>query len=138
MGETRSEHRTSNIELRTVGLRIVRQDLTGENGGNRDVLAGVPPAVEGGILPLKETMAVSVQYWKCSIRFVGRAFLPPGGKPGSTSAKMAAYGIRAIKKPRIAPGLFELQINYLRRRKASNARPPKPANANVAGSGITG
>ena len=46
--------------------------------------------------------------------------------------------MKAIKKPRIAPGLSESKTTYLRRRKSSSERPPKPANASVLGSGIFG
>src|SRR5688572_32778934 len=46
------------------------------------------PAVEDGILPSGSTVARSKSYrWKASCAVVPR--VPPGWKPGSTSAKMA-------------------------------------------------
>ena len=62
------------------------------------------------------------------------ARLQAGRMPAATEKKaerqLRPTGMRAIKKPRIAPGHFELQINYWRRRNISIAKPPKPANTN--------
>ena len=62
----------------------------------------------------------------------GRRFQPK--TPSLVTSAPTRMG--QIKKPRIAPGLFESKTTYLRRRKSNSERLPKPAKASVLGSGI--
>ena len=78
------------LESYRLGLKFLPPSVNEPGPMFAVVAAGVPPAVEGGILPPGMSAGISHQLTKMPAASCSRALYPPGGTPGSKAGRMPA------------------------------------------------